>query len=259
MERIENIEIHINGKVGNEPLTPDNFDIKELVSILENAEHLLFPTEKNRPIITYEMQEGSVKNIFKTALHSVVTFNAMLGLIHSTNNSIDDIEPKTAIAIEGLQELARKKGYSIDIKTSVEGSHTIRITPNTRFVRSENIWAEGEFYFYGKITNAGGKDKANIHLLTSEHGTLKIKTPISFLEGQEENILYKTVGVRAKGRQNIISKKIDTSELEIINFVNYTPSYDEDYLKSLREKAKSTWLGVDKTQWLNEIRGYDRM
>lgn len=226
-----------------------------MISILENVDNLLFPTDKKRPIITYEMQEGSVKNIFRTTIYSIVSFNAMLGLVVD-KNSIDYLETKTAIALENLQEYARKKDFSIEIKTSLESSHRIMIDKNTKFIRSENIWAEAEFYFYGKITNAGGKDKANIHLLTSDYGTLKIKTPISFLEEQEENILYKVVGIRAKGRQNVRTGEMDTSELDIVDMVNYTPSFDEKYLKSLREKAKESWQGVDKTQWLDEIRGY---
>lgn len=254
MENLESIEIRVIGKVGNEPLSPNNFDIRELISVLENAD-MLFSSDKKRPIITHEIQEGSVRHIFRTAIHSIVSFNALLGLVIS-KNSIDYLESKTATAIENLQEYARKKDFSIEVKTSLEDTHSIVIDKDTNFVRSENIWAEAEFYFYGKITNAGGKDKANIHLLTSDYGTLKIKTPISFLENQEGNILYKVAGVRAKGRQNVRTGEIDTTELDIIEFVNYTPSYDEKYLQSLREKAKKTWVGVDKTQWLNEIRGY---
>lgn len=258
MENIGEIEIRVYRDAGNAPLNPDNFDIRELISILENMDNLIFPNEKKRPLVTYEMREGSVRNIFKTAIHSVVSFNAILGLV-STTNSIDCIDDKTATAIENFQEYARRKDFSIDIKTSVENTNIITINSRSNFVRSENIWADSEFYFYGKITNAGGKDKANIHILTSEYGTLKIKTPIIFLEAQEENILYKTVGIRAKGKQNVKNGEIDTSDLEIIDLVNYHPSFDEDYLQSLREKAKKSWLGIDKDEWFNKIRGYDRV
>lgn len=255
MNELGEIEIRISGKIGNDTLNPNNFDIREIISILENMDGLLFPTEKNRPIIAYEMREGSVRNLFKTTIHSIITFNATLGLISSTK-SIDYLNAKTAKAIESFQEYVRKKDFSIEIKTSIENSNSILIDRHSHFFRTENIWTEAEFYFYGKITNAGGKDKANIHLLTSEYGTLKIKTPISFLESQEGNILYKTLGVRAKGKQNIQNGEIDTSELEILSFLDYSPTYDENYLKSLRNKAKESWAGIDKSQWLNEIRGY---
>ena len=40
---------------------------------------------------------------------------------------------------------------------------------------------------------------------------------------------------------------------------DYQPKYDEDYLQSLRAKAKTNWLAnTDPDQWLGEIRGnYD--
>jgi hypothetical protein len=112
----------------------------------------------------------------------------------------------------------------------------------------------------GKIVNAGGKNKANIHILTEEFGTLKIPTPISFLEQYDENILYKTFVIRAIGKQNAITGEIDTSTLEFIDLINYQPKYDAQYLNELRDKAKKSWLGnINPDEWLNEIRGrYDK-
>ena len=76
MEKIGQIEIRVSGKIGNVDINPDNFDIKEVISILENVENLLFPGDKkNRPIISYDIKEGSVKNLFKTGIQ-------YLSLIH---------------------------------------------------------------------------------------------------------------------------------------------------------------------------------
>ncbi|MFN3562760.1 MAG: hypothetical protein ACK4XM_12730, partial [Chloroherpetonaceae bacterium] len=125
--------------------------------------------------------------------------------------------------------------------------------------RTEAIWADAEFYFYGKVTNAGGKDRANIHILTEELGTVRIETPIRFLEQYSENLLYKTFGIRATGKQHIETGEIDTSTLQFIELVDYRPKYDEQYLRALRNKAKTSWLGsVNPDNWLKEIRGgYD--
>lgn len=44
------IEIHISGKNGNELLSPDNFDIREVKKLLDGIEDMLFPKNKsNRP------------------------------------------------------------------------------------------------------------------------------------------------------------------------------------------------------------------
>ena len=256
MEKIGQIEIRVSGKVGNVEISPDNFDIKEIISILENVEDLLYSGDKkNRPIITYDIKEGSVRNIFKTSIQYIVSFNAILGLINNTN-SLDYLDLNTAKAIEKLQDISVKKDFSFDITTSIEGSNHIHIDKFSDFKRTEAFWADAEFYFYGKITNAGGKDKANIHLLTDEYGTVRIQTPITFLEQQEENILYKSLGIRAKGKQHSENGNIDFTNLEFLELIDYNPTFDENYLKNLREKAKNSWLTkINPDEWLRQIRG----
>jgi hypothetical protein len=259
VEKIGFIEIRIKGSKGNIELSPDNYDIREIISMLENAENLLYPGDKrDRPTISYKIEEGSVKHILKTSIQYIIGFNAVIGQINQSQN-IDFLDVSTAKAFENIQDMAVRKGYVFVLKTSLENTNEIRIDHGTRFMRTEAIWADAEFYFYGKLTNAGGKDKANIHLLSEEHGSIRIQTPISFLEEYEENLLYKTFGVRATGKQHSETGEIDTSSLKFIELLDYLPKYDEQYLKHLRDKAKKSWLGkIDPDNWLKEIRGgYD--
>ncbi len=259
MDKIGYVEIRITGSKGNLELSPDNYDIREVISILENTESLLFPGDKrDRPIISYKIEEGSVKHIFKTSIQFIIGFNAIIGQVNQ-NQSIDFLDLQTAKAIENIQDIASKKDYVFTLKTSIVQSNEVRIDRTTRFYRTEAIWAEAEFYFYGRVTNAGGKDKANIHVITDELGTIRIETPISFLELYEDNLLYKTFGVRATGKQHSETGEIDKSTLKFIELVDYQPKYDESYLKLLRDKAKKSWLGnINPDNWLKEIRGgYD--
>ena len=98
-----------------------------------------------------------------------------------------------------------------------------------------------------------------IFIYTDELGTVRIQTPISFLEQYDENMLYKTFGIRATGKQHSETGEIDTSSLKFIELVDYQLKYDELYLKTLRDKAKKSWLGsINPDIWLKEIRGgYD--
>lgn len=259
MNKIGYIEIRISGSKGNLDLSPDNYDIREVISILENAENLLYPGEKrDRPTISYRMEEGSVRHLFKTSIQYIIGFNAVIGQVSQVQN-IDFLDLSTAKAFENLQDIAAKKDYTFSIKTSIDKSNEVLINRSTRFYRSVSIWADAEFYFYGKVTNAGGKDKANIHIYTDELGTVRIQTPISFLEQYNDNLLYKTFGIRAIGKQHSETGEIDTSTLEFVELIDYQPKYDEAYLKTLREKAKKNWLGeINPDVWLKEIRGgYD--
>lgn len=257
MENIGYIEIIISGSKGALNLTPDTFDIKELTEVIEKAEKLLFPGErKERPLISYHMEEGSVRNIFKTSLQAVIGFSAVLAQI-SLSGNIDFLEINTAKAIESFQETAIKNDFTVEIKTSIENTTALKIDKTTFYYRTLENWVDAEFYFYGKITNAGGKDKANIHLVTDEFGTLYIQTPQEFLANSEKNILYKTYVVRAKGKQNPVTGEIDKQSLGFIELVDYSEVYDQQYLKKLRTKAM-TWLGnIEPDEWLMNIRGYD--
>ncbi|MCK9254286.1 MAG: hypothetical protein GX793_08790 [Bacteroidales bacterium] len=256
MEKIGSIEIRITGSTGMFELSPVNYDIREVIAMLQNAEDLLYlGDKKDRPTISYKIEEGSVKHVFNTSMQFIIGFNAIIGQINQTQN-IDFLDLKTAKAFENIQNIATKKNYTFCIKTSLEQSNEIKLDTTTRFYRTEVIWADAEFYFYGKITDAGGKDKANIHLSTEELGTVIIETPKTFLEVYEENLLYKTFGIRAKGKQHPETGEIDKSTLKFIELIDYQPKYDEQYLKSLREKAKKSWLGtINPDNWLNEIRG----
>lgn len=257
MENIGYIEIIVSGAKGNLKLTPDTFDIKELSEIIEQVEKLLFPGErKERPLISYRMEEGSVKNFFKTSLQVVIGFSAVIGQVETTHN-IDFLELNTAKAFESFQETAVKKDYSFEIKTSIENSPSLKIDKSTFYYRTSENWVDAEFYFYGMITNAGGKDKVNIHLVTEELGTLYIQTPQEFLAKAEENILYKTYVIRAKGKQNSETGEIEKQSLSFIELIDYNTKYDQQYLKKLRSKAM-TWLSkIEPDEWLRDIRGYD--
>lgn len=256
MDKIGFIEIRITGSKGNLDLSPDNYDVRELIVMLENAEDLLNPGDKKeRPLISYRIEEGSVKHIFKTSIQYIIGFNAIIGQINQIQN-VDFLDFKTARAFENIQDVATKKDYIFSIKTSLDQTNEIIVDRTTHLYRTEAIWANAEFYFYGKITNAGGKDKANIHISTEEFGTIRIETPISFLKDYDENLLYRTFGIRATGKQHSETGEIDISTLKFVELIDYQPKYDELYLKKLREKAKKSWLGtINPDSWLREIRG----
>lgn len=255
VEKIGNIEIRVVGKSGNIDLSPDNYDIRQIANILQSIEDLLYPNNrKDRPLITYDIKEGSVRHIFKTPIQYIIGLSAVLGQIQLTN-SIDFLDLKTARAIENIQQLSQQKNYHFEFSTSIKKNVELSINPNTNFFRTENLWVDAELYFYGILTNAGGKNKANIHLDTSDFGSITIETEKDYLEGQEQNLLYKRFGVRAFGKQNTETGEIDTKSLTLIELIDYEPKYDSNYLDLLIKKAKKNWKGIDTNEWLNNLRG----
>lgn len=255
MDKIGDIEIKVVGKSGSQDLKPENYDIKHIALLLQNIEDLLYPNnKKERPLITYDIKEGSVRHIFKTTIQTVIGFSAILSQV-KTNASIDFLDLKTARAIENIQNLSLQKNYEFQIKTSLKDNYELTISPSTKFFRAENVWVDAEFYFYGILKDAGGKNKANIHIDTSDYGYIAIETKQDFLEGQEENLLYKNFGVRAIGKQNIETGEIDTKSLKLIELIDYNPKFDGEYLNKLISKAKKSWKGINPDEWLNNLRG----
>ncbi|HMN26500.1 MAG TPA: hypothetical protein PKE38_18480 [Ignavibacteriaceae bacterium] len=257
MNKIGQIEIVVKGYKGNLEITPDNYDIKNIIEVLQNVENLLFPNnKKERPTISYDIEKGSVKHIIKTSMQVIIGFNAILFQVQN-DNSIDFLEVQTAKAFEFFQETAQKQNVEFIISTSVQNTSQIIINKDTKLHRSQDIWVDAEFYFYGIIIDAGGKSKANIHLDTKEYGLLTIDASKEILADYESNPLYKSFGVRAIGKQNIKTGELDKSELKLIDIIDYNPLYKEDYIKSLIKKAKNSWENVkDADDWLNNLRGY---
>lgn len=213
--------------------------------------------KKDRPIITYTIEEGSVRHIFKTGVQAIIGFSAILMQI-SKEGSIDFLELKTALAIENIQHLAQQKNYEFELKSSTNNDTLLIINSTTNYTRTENLWVDAELYFYGSLTNAGGKGKANIHIDTDDFGTIIIETDREFLKDREENVLYKDFGVRALGKQNIQTGEIDRSSLKLIGLIDFTPKYDDVYLKGLISRAKRNWKGINPDEWLDQFRGgYD--
>lgn len=255
MDRFGHIEIHVEGKIGGTPITPSNYDIGEIRMILENVENMLYPSnKKDRPIITYQIGEGSVRHKFIASIQAVVAFTAVASMVHS-EQSINGLDAATAKAFENMQNISKNKHYSFDISTSESNGILLKITPDTKFEKSENIWVETELYFYGMLTNAGGKQNPNIHLDTKDYGMLLIYTEREFLKETQDNLLYREYGVRVIGKQNIETKQIDRTTLKLIELTGYNPKFDEEYLNKLILKASPKFKGVDTNAWLSEIRG----
>lgn len=251
-------EIRVIGEKGNEPLSPLNTDVKEIKAMLENIEDILYPNQKDRPLISYSIEEGSVKHKFLVTTQALIGLTANLNVVN-TEKSIDFLDLKTAQAIERIQNMAYSKNYSFELKTSIaENQFLFEINPKTQYKRTIDLWIDAELYFYGEITNAGGKNKSNLHLDTEDFGRVIINVPKEFFEKEERNLIYRKYGFRVLGKQNISSGEFDNSSLKFVEMIPYSPKFDEDYLNSLIKKSSNKWKDIDADKWLNELRGgYD--
>ncbi len=256
MSKKESIIIRVTGKIGQKDISPDLFDISEIKNLISDFENMLFPgSKKGRPHVSYRIEDGSVKNIFTTSRQEVVGFNALLVDVEE-QETIDILDHKSALAFENLQKSSDERNLTYEISTSVsERKIPFLISPKTVWKRTEATWVDSEFYVYGEITDAGGKNSSNIYVDTKEFGVLTIATDKSTLKEKEKNILYRTFGVRVKGKQHLQTGEMDTKSLELIELIDINKKYDSNYLESLIEKATPRWKDINADEWLEELRG----
>ncbi len=257
MEKTGTIEIRIDGQNGTLKLTPESFDIRELKDLLGRVEDLLFPGErKDRPTIGYRNEEGSVKNIFTTSMQTVIAFNAVLGQVRQ-QQSIDFLEVRTASAIEAIQDEAIKKGWAFTLSTGLPDAAELLVDRRTMFKRTDDVWVEVELYLYGEVIDAGGKEKANIHVAVPGKGVFIVQTPKKTIAELKESIIYKPYGLRVLGKQNMSTGEVDRNSVQFVELIDHQARFDKAYFDQLRKKA-SPWIkGIDPDAWLNEIRGAD--
>lgn len=252
------IIIRIKGHSKNGPLTPDNYDIRELrdlLSIVENLIDSFYPADVKRLPVSYEVKKGSVVNIFRTSKQIAVSVMAVASMI-GASNSLEGVEYRTAKAFCDLQKSAVSKGYTYEFFGSEYSESVLNISPESKLSISESVWAEAEVYLYGTLENAGGASKSNVHIRTKEYGLVVVESNRDFLKDQEDNFLYHNFAIRAATRVNVISGEIDFSNMRMLEMTPFNPKYDSDYLDSLISKATRNWTDVeDVNLWLNEIRG----
>lgn len=257
MENAAHLQIRVTGEAKGEMLSPENYDIKDIINILSNVEDILYPNAKDRPIISYEILEGSVIHKFKTAAQAIITSTAIFTAVKD-KQSLDFLEAKTAAAIEHIQDAAYQKNYTFEIKSSESEITILEISPQTAYRKSENYFIDTEIYLYGEITFAGGKMKSTIHLDTEEFGTLTIQTPKEVIQKLTENPIYKECGLRISAKQNMITGEFDRANLHLIEMIEYNQNYDKHYLDSCISRATDNWKDINSNDWIENIRGsYD--
>lgn len=231
--------------------------MKHVLATLEQVEGLLFGgSRRERPLMTYEIKEGSVRHLLTTALQTVIGFNAILQAVQ-TQGDLDFLQPDTARALEYFQGEARQHDFRIAITTSLAGASTLVIDATTHYERTAVTRVEAEFYFYGRITDMGGSTRPNIHLQTAAAGTVILQATKKELKRIEGNPLYdRDYGVRATGQQDVRTGEVNRNNLHFVEMIDYESRYDEQYLATLRRKATRNNWPPDADAWLRESRGY---
>ncbi|WP_134140585.1 hypothetical protein [Flavobacterium sp. S87F.05.LMB.W.Kidney.N] len=257
MENTGTLIIRVLGTSNGEKLSPSNYDIKEIVNLLTNIEDVLYPNQKQRPLIAYELGEGSVLHRFKTTLQAVISSTAIFASVQKAQ-STEHLELQTAKALEVIQKISYQKNYVFEISSSESENVILEINPQTKFIIAKDYFVETELYVYGELTDAGGKTKPNLHLDTLDYGALTIQVSKEVIKELNGNPLYRNFGARIKTKQHVNTGEIDKTSIVFLELIPYDSNLDEEYLNDCINKATPNWSDFDSDTWLDEMRGgYD--
>jgi len=255
MEQNSFIEITVSGKTENGYLRPTDIDIAETKEMLTDAEALLFPTKserEERPKVSYQVNEGSVKNIFFVPAANVIMFSALMTEV-GRQGTAEILQPKAIAVLDKWQKKAYSSGKEYAISSSISPGPFLQINKESKFIAPQTEWINTSLYVYGEIFEEGGLSKSNLHILTDRYGRLMVDaTKEQLTEGA--NKLYNIYGLWVKGKQSIESGAL--RDLSLIDFLTYSQDYDDVVLNQLIEKATVSWSKIkDKDSWLQEVRG----
>ncbi len=255
MEISSYISVTITGKTSRGTLNPKDIDIAETKELLADVETLLFPTKaekEERPGVSYEVQNGSVKNLFFIPAANVIMFTALMSEV-GKQGSTDLLQQKAAGVIDKWQKKAFASGREYAITSSVNESPFLTINRDTKFIAPQTDWVNTTLYLYGEIFEEGGLSSSNLHILTERYGKLTVDATKEQLTSGT-NKLYNIYGLWVKGKQNVATGFL--KDLSLIDFLTHQLDYDELALNKLIEKASISWKKIkDKDAWLTDVKG----
>lgn len=251
MEEKGYIEIKINNR--DKTLTPKDIDISEVKELISDVETLLFPTrqeKKTRSKISYDIEEGSARNIFYLPISSVIFFNGLIQEINS-RKSINFLDYKRQNIIYNFQKKAKENDYTFELINSLSPESKLIIDKNSDFQLTALDYVESEFYIYGEIYQEGGKNP-NLHINSDKYGNLTVAaTKEQLLEGDKK--IYKTYGLKVSGKKNIEDGFI--YDLKLIDYIEYEPVFNKSLLNDIIKKASVNLNKIKNVdEWIYNLR-----
>lgn len=251
MEEQGYIEIRVTNR--DNSLSPKDVDINEIKDFIVDVESFLYPNRKekrNRPHISYTIEDGSAKHKFFLPVTAVILFNGLTSEIKNRNN-IDFLDYKRQSVIDKFQKRAVREGYKIEFNNSISNNPALIIDDATNYEMIAPTYFESEFYLYGEIYQEGGKNP-NLHISTKKYGNIKVSATKEQIMNSEKKT-YKPYGIKVRGKKNLEDNSL--YDLVLLEFIQYKPIFNKSLLDKVIEKASGNLSKITNVDtWLNDIK-----
>lgn len=246
--------IQIKVKNRADTLKPQDIDISEVKDVISDIENFLYPTrssKKERPKVSYDIEEGSIIHKFFLPITAVIYFQGLINAIEE-RDSVDFLDFKRASIIQKFQKKAIENDLTFIFNYSLAKDDGLEISYKTNYIITKPEFYETELYLYGEVYNEGGKNP-NVHVETKEYGNVTVyATKQQLKEGEKR--LYEIYGLKVSGKKSLSDGSL--SDLKLIEFIDYNPSYNESLLDKIITNASKKWKEINDVDiWLNDLRG----
>ena len=251
------IEFVLHGKVDGEEITPRTIGLSQFNEYNQQVEQFISGSQKLKLDQTHvEIDESSY--VLRVLLSVVVASSLEPDLrLLAREDVLGELDVKRAEVVRKWQDRARNNpDLTYEVRPKGEGIARVRISRETDYRNGEIIpWVTVEKYVFGEITDMGGTQKANIHLKMDHGGKiLLVGAAQGYLRDQLENRLYHKALLHVRAEQHY--KTGDLRNIQLISFVDYQPTYNDEVLDRFAAKGAAAWADVpDAAAWVRETRG----
>ncbi len=257
MNESSSIEFVLHGKVEGVEITPKTIGLSQFNEFNQQVEAFISGSQKLKLDQAHvEIAKGSY--VLRVLLPTIVAASLETDLKLMTRQDVlGELDYKRAEVVQKWQARAKANPeLTYEVRPQSESLSGFQISQQTDFRIGQIVpWVAVEKYLFGQIVDMGGVQKANIHLKLDRGGTtVLVGANQGYLREQSENRLYHKALLHVRAEQHYQSG--DLRNVQLIAFMDYKPSYDEDALDKFASKGAKAWADVsDAAGWVRELRG----
>jgi len=256
MSETPSIEFVLHGKVEGLEITPRTIGLSQFNEFNQQVESFIGGSQKLKlDQVHVEIGQGSY--VLRALLPIVVLSSVEPDLkLMARQDVLGELDFKRAEVVQKWQNRAKfNPELSYEVRSHGETESKIRISHETDYRIGEIVpWVAVEKYLFGQVVDMGGAQKANIHLKLEGGKTVLVGASQGYLREQVENRLYHKALLHVRAEQHF--RTGDFKNIQLISFVDYQPTYNEEALDRFAAKGSAAWADVpDAAQWVRELRG----
>jgi len=256
MSETTSIEFVLHGKVDGVEITPRTIGLSQFNEFNQQVEQFIAGSQKLKlDQVHVEIAESSY--LLKTVLPVIVLSSLEPDLkLLSRQDVLGELDYKRSEIVQKWQSRS-KSNPDLDYAIRAQGEvlAEVRISRETDY-RIGNIvpWVAVEKYLFGQIMDMGGTQRANVHLKLDRGGkTLLVGAAQGYLREQVENRLYHKALLHVRAEQHFRTGEL--RNVQLIAFVDYQPTYNEEALDRFAVTGQQAWADVpDAAMWVREVR-----